>query len=206
MHYTGMAAARLDSTGTSDIGGALVDRISLGVAVGGVTFLILGMALVGAMLDRRFSRQAGELAETEALYSSLFEQSVDALLVHDTGGRIVDCNSEACRALGYTRDELLCMSIDDIATNLVVDENGARRAGPLAAGHADRARTSGGDSRRGTPSKGRHALSGCGAPRPRGLPRRAHDPSRRPGPSRAANEPRGATGPWWIRRRMRSSP
>lgn len=126
MHYTGMAAARLDSTGTSDTGGALVDRISLGVAVGGVTFLILGMALVGAMLDRRFFRQAGELAETEALYSSLFEQSVDALLVHDTGGRIVDCNSEACRALGYTRDELLCMSIDDIATNLVAGENGAR--------------------------------------------------------------------------------
>lgn len=198
MHYTGMAAARLDSTGASDTGGALVDRISLGVAVGGVTFLILGVALVGAMLDRRFSRQAGELAETEALYSSLFEQSVDALLVHDAGGRILDCNSEACRALGYTRDELLCMSIDDIATNLVVGEGGARGEPSLwqRAMHTEPGRVAG-DSRRGARSKGRHALSGGGARRPRGLPWRAHDPGRRPGrhgPQTSRGEPPGRGG------------
>lgn len=119
MHYTGMAAARFGSTGASATGSAFVDRASLSVAVGAATLLILGAALVGAMVDRRFSRQAGALAETEALYSSLFEQSVDALLVHDTGGRIVDCNSEACRSLGYTREELLSRRIGDLATNLL---------------------------------------------------------------------------------------
>lgn len=57
--------------------------------------------------------------ESERSFRHLFEQSVDALLVHDVDGRIVDCNSEACRSLGYSREELLRMYVRDFATELV---------------------------------------------------------------------------------------
>ena len=62
------------------------------------------------------------LKENERRFRQLFNQSVDALLVHDASDRILDCNEEACRSLGYTREELLSLYIKDIATNLVSEE------------------------------------------------------------------------------------
>lgn len=64
-------------------------------------------------------RAERELAEREKRLQQLFEQSADALLVHDADGQIVDCNSEACRSLGYTKEEMLQMNVRDFATNLV---------------------------------------------------------------------------------------
>jgi PAS domain S-box-containing protein len=54
---------------------------------------------------------------------------VDALYVHDSSGTIVDCNEEACRSLGYGREELLSLRIRDIATDLVSDQE--RRPAPV---------------------------------------------------------------------------
>lgn len=119
MHYTGMAAARFSAGGGPQEGGAVVGSATLGGAVGSATLVVLGVALACSMVDRRFAAQAAELAETERLYDSLFEQSVDQLLIHDPGGRILEANSEACRALGYSREELLSLRISEIATNLL---------------------------------------------------------------------------------------
>ena len=65
------------------------------------------------------------LRESEQRFRHIFEQSVDALFVHDDKGKIVDCNAEACRSLGYDRAELLELSVKDFATNLVNDEGRA---------------------------------------------------------------------------------
>src|ERR687897_261406 len=46
------------------------------------------------------------LIESERRFRQLFENSADALFVHDEEGRFVDCNSEACRSLGYRREGL----------------------------------------------------------------------------------------------------
>jgi diguanylate cyclase (GGDEF)-like protein/PAS domain S-box-containing protein len=62
------------------------------------------------------------LKESEERFRQLFERSTDALFVHDERGRFVDCNSEACRALGYEREELLALSVADIATYLLSEE------------------------------------------------------------------------------------
>lgn len=73
----------------------------------------------GFMLDiteHKHSEQSR--LESERRFRHLFEQSVDALLVHDVKGRVLDCNSEACRSLGYTRDELVGMYVRDFATEL----------------------------------------------------------------------------------------
>ncbi|MDX6382031.1 MAG: hypothetical protein QOI57_3055 [Rubrobacteraceae bacterium] len=77
-------------------------------------------------------RKRAELAvrENEKRFRQLFNQSVDALFIHDASGKIVDCNEEACRSLGYTREELLSLRIRDLATDLVPDEDKRSRTEP----------------------------------------------------------------------------
>ncbi|HEX2739427.1 MAG TPA: PAS domain S-box protein, partial [Rubrobacter sp.] len=67
------------------------------------------------------------LKKSERRFRHLFENSSDALFIHDERGRFVDCNAEACRALGYTREELLSLSVADVATRLISEEE--RREG-----------------------------------------------------------------------------
>jgi two-component system sensor histidine kinase/response regulator len=73
-----------------------------------------------------------ELKESEERFRAIFDQSVDALFVHDETGRIVDCNAEACRSLGYSRDEMLSYSVKDFASALASEkEKGAGKDGTL---------------------------------------------------------------------------
>ncbi len=69
------------------------------------------------------------LWESEGRFRQLFERSTDALLVHDEHGRMVDCNTEACRSLGYTREELLELSVKDFATDVLSEEEKRERGG-----------------------------------------------------------------------------
>ena len=56
------------------------------------------------------------LRESEERLRTLFEGIEDAVLVHDLNGAVLDCNSAACRRLGYERAELLALRISDIET------------------------------------------------------------------------------------------
>jgi len=69
------------------------------------------------------------LKQSELRFRQLFENSIDALFVHDERGRFVDCNAAACQALGYTREELLHLSVADIAARLLSDEERRERKG-----------------------------------------------------------------------------
>ena len=62
--------------------------------------------------ERKLAEQA--LKASEARLQSLFAGIDDALFVHDSEGRIIDCNEAACRRLGYTREELLAMNTSDV--------------------------------------------------------------------------------------------
>jgi len=46
----------------------------------------------------------------------LVEQAGDTFFLHDTNGRILDVNNRATKILGYTREELMHMHIQNIAT------------------------------------------------------------------------------------------
>jgi diguanylate cyclase (GGDEF)-like protein/PAS domain S-box-containing protein len=78
------------------------------------------LTLARDVTERRKAEQA--LRESEKLFRQLFERSVDALFLHDGEGRIIDCNSEACRSLGYSREELLALSVKDIIADTTMDE------------------------------------------------------------------------------------
>ncbi|MDQ3639539.1 MAG: PAS domain S-box protein, partial [Actinomycetota bacterium] len=85
----------------------------------------------GVLLDITERKAAEEaVRENEKRFRQLFDQSVDALLVHDASGKIVDCNAEACRSLGYEREELLALRIRDISANLITPEEKRSAGGP----------------------------------------------------------------------------
>ncbi|MDQ3913159.1 MAG: PAS domain S-box protein, partial [Actinomycetota bacterium] len=81
------------------------------------------IAVVEDITERKQVEQ--ELKQTEERFRQLFEQSVDALFVHDQSGRFIDCNSQACRLLGYTRQELLSLSVRDVSCNVLTEEERA---------------------------------------------------------------------------------
>ena len=48
---------------------------------------------------------------SESRLRSLIEHAADAYFVHDFEGRFLDVNRRACESLGYTREELLRMTV-----------------------------------------------------------------------------------------------
>ncbi|MDS0276662.1 PAS domain S-box protein [Halomicroarcula sp. S1AR25-4] len=63
-----------------------------------------------------------ELERTTTRLESLFDNSPDMIAVHDAEGTIVDANPTLCEELGYTKSELVRMSVWDIDVNVEVDE------------------------------------------------------------------------------------
>ena len=53
------------------------------------------------------------MRESEEGFRQLFEYAADSLILHDRG-RVIEVNQQTCRSLGYTREELLGMSVFDI--------------------------------------------------------------------------------------------
>jgi len=54
------------------------------------------------------------LIEKEERYRAYVDQAADALFVHDFSGRFVEINQQACDSLGYSREELLRLSVFDV--------------------------------------------------------------------------------------------
>lgn len=87
----------------------------------------LMFALVRDVTERQRAEEA--LRDSEQRFRQLFENSADALFVHDEAGKILDCNAEACHALGYEREELLSMNVSDVTVSLLTKEEKEARAG-----------------------------------------------------------------------------
>lgn len=54
------------------------------------------------------------LQESEEKYRAFFNQSVWGIYLHDLEGRILDVNEAACQQLGYSREELLQITVFDL--------------------------------------------------------------------------------------------
>ncbi|WP_216830135.1 sensor domain-containing protein [Alkalihalobacterium elongatum] len=55
-----------------------------------------------------------KLKESEELFQKLVDQAADSFFLSDSTGRIIDVNTAACEKLGYCREDLLTLSIEDI--------------------------------------------------------------------------------------------
>ena len=57
------------------------------------------------------------LRQSEKKFRDIFDSSGDAILVHDSSWQYVEVNETACSYLGYTRDELLGMTLQDLISS-----------------------------------------------------------------------------------------
>lgn len=109
MHYTGMASATF--TPGPSMENSLSHAISIsslgtiGIII--VTFMVLGLAIITSLVDRRFSAKARELASTERRSRQILEMSFDAFVGLDSEGRVTDWNLQAETLLGWTRKEVM---------------------------------------------------------------------------------------------------
>jgi len=62
--------------------------------------------------QRRRTEEA--LRETDLRYRTLFDRSHDAVYVHDLEGKLLDANGGALRLLGYSRDNILKLSLAEL--------------------------------------------------------------------------------------------
>ncbi|WP_017300783.1 two-component system sensor histidine kinase NtrB [Nodosilinea nodulosa] len=107
------------------------DLITAGQAIGNdsdtqtLTFASLPYARADELGDviAAFEQMFGQITaavatrkQSETRFRTLVEQAVDAFFVVDATGRIRDVNQNACDSLGYSRDELLRLSVADIQT------------------------------------------------------------------------------------------
>ncbi len=70
--------------------------------------------LMNADLEKIVKERSAEIVKSEEKYRSLIEQASDAIYVHDVGLGFTDVNASMCKMVGYTRDELLQMHVEQI--------------------------------------------------------------------------------------------
>ena len=54
------------------------------------------------------------LRKSEERFRNLFERAADGLFLHDLNGRFIEVNEAACYTLGYSREELLKLTVSDV--------------------------------------------------------------------------------------------
>ena len=78
-------------------------------------FLIAVADTLAGIMERREAEEA--LVESEYTLKEIFENSSDLIYLHDLEGKIYKVNKGACERLGYSREELLSMSLKDIVSS-----------------------------------------------------------------------------------------
>jgi PAS domain S-box-containing protein len=109
-HYTGMAAVAFMATGVAPDLSRSVDISALASsAILGVTFVLLGVVVITALADRRFSAQKSILDDAE-----VFINAVPSILIGlDHESRITRWNSTAAGAFGLSRAEVVGKQLAD---------------------------------------------------------------------------------------------
>lgn len=67
--------------------------------------------------------------EFRTLYHAMLEQAADAIFLHDFRGKFIEVNQRACESLGYTRKELLKMSVTDVELDFDLEKAQAAWSG-----------------------------------------------------------------------------
>lgn len=104
MHYTGMAAASFKFTGEAPDLSHAVSVSALGITgITIVTFMVLGLAVLTSVIDRRFSI----LESSEERLRLIINTAMDAVITMNAEGLITNWNSEAAKTFGWSSQEAL---------------------------------------------------------------------------------------------------
>ncbi|MGG9961967.1 PAS domain S-box protein [Ferruginibacter sp. SUN106] len=78
----------------------------------------LPAAIEAALKQKQTEKEKNEAAErllhSEEQYRSLIQQASDGIFIADPSGRYIDVNESGCKALGYSKEEFLKLSIKDL--------------------------------------------------------------------------------------------
>ncbi len=74
------------------------------------------LSVINDITERKQAEEA--LRKSERRFRGLVEQAADAFFVVDADGRIVDVNQRACHSLGYSRQELLTLTVPDLQAGI----------------------------------------------------------------------------------------
>jgi PAS domain S-box-containing protein len=102
VHYTGIAAATFMHAGQRAVPAHDLHSSVLGFGVGTFTLVILGLALISALIDRRFSAQAAQLEDSEARYARIVANApgmVYRLVKHQDGSIALPFVSKGSREI-----------------------------------------------------------------------------------------------------------
>ena len=114
MHYTAMGAAYF----VKGVAAPVADGVELHVVAIGVslaTTVLVGVVMLLAFRESSTARQQrDDLARTEAWYRRILEYAPDGMLVVGGDGRIIFANPMVASMFGYTQDELVGHSVDEL--------------------------------------------------------------------------------------------
>lgn len=123
MHFIGMSAGNMtypDSSMFYEHYRASMDSYVLALLIAFGTIIFLSINLFYSMkIDQK-------LAEQFALKASLLDTSIDCIMVFNSRGWIIECNSAASAAFGYTRKQALTLTMFDFL--FPFDRNGEAAA------------------------------------------------------------------------------
>jgi len=91
---------------------SLLSYIARGPLVGLWVSVLLAFSLYQ---KERAEKRAQQLKVSESHFKQVINMSADAYYLFDNEGNVLDVNQQACREVGYSRDELLALKSYDIA-------------------------------------------------------------------------------------------
>jgi PAS domain S-box-containing protein len=95
------------------------DAAEIELLMGLADDMAYGITAIRTRLERSRSREF--LIESEKRYRTLFNSASDAIFVCHCDGQFIDVNRKACELLGYSREALIEMTMDDICKKTQCD-------------------------------------------------------------------------------------
>jgi two-component system, NtrC family, sensor kinase len=136
MHYTAMAAARFFRDPTAVVTGVVFSPLTLAASICSVTSLIMGLAIIGTIVDRHLEEAAALLHKSEAWADAVLRTAADGIISIDTAGTVLSFNHAAECIFDYQSGEVIGRNVSMLMPPPYRDEHDRYLSAYLRTGKA----------------------------------------------------------------------